>query len=72
MDMSAGTLFASFVVSTVGFSFFLYGKKQLRMPQLGAGIALMLFPYFVAGAAPIFGLAGAILLVMHLALRAGA
>ncbi|MFT7669697.1 MAG: hypothetical protein ACI8X5_002402 [Planctomycetota bacterium] len=72
MDFSAGTLFASLLVSTLGMGFFMYGKKQIRMPQLTTGIALMAFPYFVGGALPIVGIASAILLVMHLALRSGA
>jgi hypothetical protein len=71
MDISASTLFASMIVSTIGFSFFVYGKKQVRMPQLGAGVALMGFPYFVSGALPILAIAGAILLVLHFAVRAG-
>ena len=72
MDFSASALFASLVVSTVGFGFFMYGKKQVRIPQLSAGITLMVFPYFVASALPMLALAGAVLFAMHLALRNGA
>ena len=72
MDFSASTLFASLIVSTVGFGFFMYGKKQVRIPQLSAGLALMVFPYFVASALPMLGIAGAVLLSMHVALRNGA
>jgi len=35
------------VVSSVGFVMFMYGKKQHRPVQLGAGILLLLFPFFV-------------------------
>ena len=32
--MTTGSIIAGFSVSTVGFSFFVYGKKQGRLPQL--------------------------------------
>jgi len=43
--MSTGTIIAGFLISTIGFSFFLYGKKQGRVPQLVAGILLMACPF---------------------------
>ena len=30
----------------VGFVLFVYGKKQQRWPQLLAGLAMMVYPYF--------------------------
>ena len=45
--MSSGTIIAGFLISTVGFSFFLYGKKQGRVPQLIAGMLLMVCPFAV-------------------------
>ena len=71
MDLSAGTLFASLVVSCVGFGLFVYGRKQQRGPQLLTGVALMGFPYVVAGAVPILGIGAALVLAMVVALRAG-
>jgi len=38
------------VIGLVGFGLFLYGKKQQRIPQLGVGLALMVYPYFVPSA----------------------
>jgi len=38
----------SLVPSGVGFVLFVYGKKQDRWPQLAAGLALMIYPYFTA------------------------
>ena len=38
-----GLLFGS-----IGFGFFLYGKKQQAVVPLFSGIALMVFPYFVS------------------------
>jgi hypothetical protein len=37
----------SFVVSGIGFVMFMYGKKQHRPVQLGAGLLLLLFPFFI-------------------------
>jgi hypothetical protein len=34
--------------SSIGFGFFLYGKKQRSISPLVCGVALMIFPYFVA------------------------
>ena len=45
--MSTGTIIAGFIVSTVGLSFFLYGKKQARVPQLILGVLLMVCPFVV-------------------------
>ena len=45
--MDTGTIIAGFIISTVGFSFFLYGKKQARVPQLVVGILLMVAPFLV-------------------------
>ena len=37
-----GLLFGS-----IGFGYFLYGRKQQAVVPLACGLALMLFPYFV-------------------------
>lgn len=41
-------LYLSLVVGVVGLALFGYGKKQGRLPQMAAGLALMVYPYFVA------------------------
>ncbi|MCE9593099.1 MAG: hypothetical protein K8S98_02800 [Planctomycetes bacterium] len=71
MDLSAGNLFASMTVSTVGLGFLMYGKKADRPPQMAAGVLLMVYPYFVEGAAWQYGLAAVVLGGMWLAIRAG-
>lgn len=71
MDLSAGNLFASMVVSTIGLGFFLYGKKAGRPPQMAAGVVLMVYPYFVDGAGWQYGLMGVVLGGMWLVVRAG-
>lgn len=36
------------IFGSIGFGFFLYGKKQKAVMPLLAGFALMLFPYFIS------------------------
>ncbi len=62
MDLDASTLIAGFLVSSAGFVLFTYGRKMQRLPQLVAGLLLMIFPYFapsvlwmLLGAAAILG-----------------
>ena len=50
----------SLVVSGVGFVMFMYGKKQHRPVQLGAGLLLLLFPLFVRDGLWL-GVAGAVI-----------
>ena len=71
MDLSAGTLVTSMMVSTVGFGLFLFGKKQLRFAHLAAGVAMMIYPYFIGDVALSLGLAGALLGGVWIASRAG-
>jgi hypothetical protein len=71
MDFSAGHLFASLLVSTVGLGFFLYGKKQRRMPILLAGLVLMAFPYLVGSLGWMLAIGAAVVLALWLVVRAG-
>jgi hypothetical protein len=71
MDFSAGSLFAALLVSSVGFGFFIFGKKQVRPPQLVAGGTMMVYPYFVSDPLPMFSLAAVLMLGLWGALRAG-
>ena len=70
-EMSAGWLMAGMIVSTVGMGLFLYGKKQLRMPQLFMGIVMMVYPAFVASPLLILVLCGALSGGLWAAVRAG-
>jgi hypothetical protein len=36
------------IFGSIGFAFFIYGKKQRAIVPLVAGIALCVFPYFVS------------------------
>ena len=46
MNFDPTWLFLSLVPGGIGFVLFVYGKKQQRWPQLAAGLALLIYPYF--------------------------
>ena len=45
---NTSTLMWGMVFGSIGLGFFIYGKKQRAVVPLLSGIALMVFPYFVA------------------------
>lgn len=45
---SEASLFWGLIFGAIGLGFFVYGKKQRAAIPLLCGIALMVFPYFVA------------------------
>ncbi len=45
--MNAPTLLWELLFSSIGFAFFLYGRKQRAVVPLVCGIALMIYPYFI-------------------------
>jgi len=47
MDNTA-TLIWGLIFGSIGFSYFIYGKKQKRGVPFASGIGLMVFPYFVS------------------------
>jgi len=71
MSLDPGLLFLSLITSGAGFVLFVYGKKQGRLPQLLAGIALSVYPYFVSTVAMTVGVAVAIVAALWLAVRQG-
>jgi hypothetical protein len=42
-----GVLIVGFIMGTIGFSYFIYGKKSVDLNFMLVGIALMVYPYFV-------------------------
>lgn len=46
MNFDPTWLFLSLIPGGIGFVLFVYGKKQQRWPQLTAGLALLIYPYF--------------------------
>jgi len=71
MNLSGSWLMTSMFVGTVGVGFFIYGKKQARMPQLFAGILIALDSGVVSS--PLWMCVGAlgVLGALWMALRAG-
>ncbi len=41
-------LFWGLVFGSIGFGYFLYGKKQPSIMALVCGLSLMIYPYFIA------------------------
>ena len=45
--LDSALLIWGFLFSTIGLGFFMYGKKVKELVPLGAGVALMIYPYFM-------------------------
>lgn len=71
MDLDAGSLIASLIVSSIGFVVFAYGKREQRVPQVVVGLVLMAFPYAVPSVPGIAAIAGVLLAALWLAIRFG-
>lgn len=71
MNFDASSLIASFVVSSVGFVLFVYGKRMSRFPQLGVGLLLLIYPYFVSSVPLMLGVALVLLALLWLAVKRG-
>ena len=71
MSFDPASLFISLVVSAIGAGLFLYGRKQGRLPQLAAGLVLMVYPYFVATTAAMILVGGAIVAGLWAAVTLG-
>lgn len=59
--MNTASLLWGMVFSTIGFSYFIYGKKQKHTMALYAGIALMMFSYFVSNVWLMLAIGGALM-----------
>jgi hypothetical protein len=71
VDLSPSWLLASLIVGTIGLGLFLFGKKQLRFPQLLVGLGLMIESAFVPNWGWMVAIAAAALGGLWFALRAG-
>jgi len=71
MGFDMGWLFASLIVSSVGYILFHYGRKLGRAPQIVAGIAMMVYPYFVHNVIVLIAVAAGLSLVTWLAVYLG-
>jgi hypothetical protein len=71
MNLDPTWLFLSLIPGGVGFVLFVYGKKQERWPQLAAGLALLIYPYFTESLLGLVGVCLAIGVSLFVALRLG-
>jgi hypothetical protein len=58
--MNEAQLLWGLVFSSIGFGYFLYGRKQRSIAPLLCGIALMIYPYFVPNAYALVGIGAAL------------
>jgi hypothetical protein len=72
MDIDGNALLLSFAIGGAGFVCFAYGKRQGRVPQMLAGLTLMVFPYFVSNLVVMAAIAVAVLALLAGAVRLGA
>lgn len=66
-----GALFLSIPISGVGFVLLTYGRKQERVPQIVAGLLLLVYPYFTPNVWSMLLVGTAIVGAMWLAIRQG-
>jgi branched-subunit amino acid transport protein len=72
MNLDGNALLLSLVVSSVGLVCLAYGKKQGRVPQIVAGLTLIIFPYFVSNLLIMALVAVAVLALLTVAVHLGA
>lgn len=70
MDLNPANRIVSTRIGAVGFVLLGYGRRQERLPQIVAGVALMEYPYFVAGRGWILAVGVAIVAARCAAIRA--
>ena len=71
MSLDPTWLFLSLITGGIGFVLFVYGKKQQRWPQLTAGVAFMVYPYFATGLVSLVVIGAVIGCVLWYAIRLG-
>lgn len=71
MSFDPTLMILSLIPSGVGFVLFVYGKKQGRLPQLVAGLAFMVYPYFTQTALMMLGVGAALTAALYGAIQLG-
>lgn len=61
LEFDTTSLFLGVLFSSIGFGYFLYGKKQGNKGLYWSGIGLMVYPYFISGTWPMIGVGVALL-----------
>ncbi|HZR20492.1 MAG TPA: amino acid transport protein [Verrucomicrobiae bacterium] len=68
---NANFLFASLVWGSVGFGYFIYGKKQSSWPPMIGGIIMMAFSYFIGSALLMSLISLALMALVYFLLKQG-
>jgi hypothetical protein len=71
MSLDPASLIASLLVSSVGFVLFEYGRRMRRVPQIGIGILLLVYPYFVDNVWLMLGIAVILLVILWVGVLQG-
>lgn len=71
MNFDPTWLILSLIPSGIGFVLFTYGRKQVRIPQLVAGIALMVYPYFTGTTTTLISVGVMVCAALYVALQLG-
>jgi hypothetical protein len=67
-DITATSLFLGVLFGSIGFGFFIYGRKQRKVVPLLCGIVLIIVPYFVPNTLLLF-FVGAVLVAIPYFIR---
>ena len=71
LDLDLNSIVAGFVVSSIGFVLFQYGRKMSRAPHVLVGLVLMVFPYFVPSVLLMFAIAALVCGLLYGATKYG-
>jgi hypothetical protein len=71
LHLTPGWIFASLIISSIGFILLHYGRKMARLPQVVAGVLMLVYPYFVPGVLANVLVAAGLLGLLWLAVRLG-
>ena len=64
-------LFASLIWGSVGFGYFIYGKKQSSWPPMAAGLLMMVASYFAGSALLMSFISLALIVAVYFLLKRG-
>ena len=64
-------LFASLIWGSVGFGYFIYGKKQSSWPPMAAGLLMMVASYFAGSALLMSIISLALIVAVYFLLKRG-
>ncbi len=69
--MDTGSLFLSLITGAIGFVLMAYARKTHSWPYFVAGLAYLVYPYFVDGLTAFVGVGVAIAVALWFAVREG-